>query len=255
MSLPISVQGVSRNFGGIRAVEDVSFDVSPGSIAGLIGPNGAGKTTMFNLITGVLPPSTGTITIGHQDIAREGVAGCARLGVARTFQTPRCFPSLTVSQNVEVMFASPRDGLLGAFFRRGGNRPHRDAAYAVLKRVGLAKLAENSTGLLSGGELRMLEIARQLAREPELLMLDEPTAGLDRAYQDQLSQILEEQVAGGSTVLLVEHNLRFLFENVQHVHVMSGGRLIASGDPASISADESVINAYLGRADDAPASK
>lgn len=255
MSLPISVQGVSRHFGGVRAVDDVSFEVETGTIAGLIGPNGAGKTTMFNLVTGVLAPTSGRISIGNEDATGKGVAWCASQGVARTFQTPRCFSSLSVSQNVEVMYDSDRENAFGALFRRGSSRPNRDKAVAVLDRVGLSKLASSSTGRLSGGELRMLEIARQLARDPKLLMLDEPTAGLDRTYQDQLSQILADLVSQGTTVLLVEHNLRFLFDNVTHVHVMSGGQLIASGDPSAIAADEAVINAYLGRANDAPASK
>ncbi|KRE38974.1 hypothetical protein ASG73_00985 [Janibacter sp. Soil728] len=255
MSLGISVQHASKHFGGVTAVDDVTFDVAPGGIAGLIGPNGAGKTTMFNLITGVLEPSSGAIWIGEHDLAGlGGVAGISKIGVARTFQAPRSFPSLTVSQNVEVMFDDVREGLFGALFRPGPNRRHRAAAQEVLDRLKLGHLADSTIDLLSGGELRMLEIARQLAREPRLLMLDEPTAGLDRGYQDQLSTTLKEINADGTTVLLVEHNLRFLFENVDYVHVMSQGGLIASGEPDVISADEAVINAYLGRAKDASAS-
>jgi branched-chain amino acid transport system ATP-binding protein len=254
VSLSISVTNVSHNFGGVRAVDNVSFDVPPGTIAGLIGPNGAGKTTMFNIITGMLTPTDGTVVIGSHDVTGLGIAACSRLGVARTFQTPRCFPSLTVHQNIEVMYDDPRGRLFGALFRRGSNRSHEQAALALLRRLGLAHLANCATDLLSGGELRMLEIARQLARGPKILMLDEPTAGLDRGYQEQLSSLLAEIAGQGTTILLVEHNLRFLFDNVDSVHVMSEGQLIASGDPTAIAEDEVVINAYLGRGQDASSS-
>lgn len=253
MSLPITVDKVTKTFGGITAVRDVSFRVEPGSTAGLIGPNGAGKTTMFNLITGLLPTSSGSVTIGDKDVNGLGVAGAASLGVARTFQTPRAFPKLSVMENIEVMYEDTREHLWGALFGRGSNHAFHDQAMAVLERVGLVRLARASTDELSGGQLRMLEIGRQLARDPKLLMLDEPTAGLDRAHQDQLSDIITAIRKSGVTVLLVEHNLRFLFENVDFVHVMSAGELIASGEPGLVAEDESVINAYLGRADDASA--
>lgn len=255
MSLSITVDKVSKNFGGIVAVRDVSFSVEAGSTAGLIGPNGAGKTTMFNVITGVLPASSGSVTVGDKNVSGLGVDGAASLGVARTFQAPRAFSSLSVVENVEVMFADPREQLWGALFGRGGNHVFRDRAMVVLERVGLSRLANQPVDVLSGGELRMLEIGRQLARDPQLLMLDEPTAGLDRGHQDQLSDIITNIRESGVTVLLVEHNLRFLFENVDFVHVMSVGELIASGEPSVVAEDEAVINAYLGRADDASARK
>lgn len=251
MSLSIHVDEVTKVFGGIRAVKGVSFTVESGSMAGLIGPNGAGKTTMFNLITGVLSPTTGFISVGNHDVSQLGVQEAAALGIARTFQAPRFFESLSVVENVEVMFDDPRETLWGAVFGRRGNHSFRDQAMEVLERVGLTKVANRGVDELSGGELRMLEIGRQLSRSPKLLMLDEPTAGLDRAYQDKLANILAEIKEEGVTLLLVEHNLRFLFETVDFVHVMSSGELIASGEPEAISKDEHVINAYLGREDDA----
>ncbi|MDP9458715.1 MAG: ABC transporter ATP-binding protein [Actinomycetota bacterium] len=250
MGLSIEVENVSRHFGGVRAVDDVSFQVEDGAIAGLIGPNGAGKTTMFNAITGVLPPSRGTVLLGGHDVTKLSLVDCSALGVARTFQTPRCFTSLTVRENVEVMLRDPRESLVGALFGRGSKVANRALVVETLERVGLAHLADATTDMLSGGELRMLEIARQLVRSPKLLMLDEPTAGLDRDHQAQLSRILAGLNAEGTTILLVEHNLRFLFANVQKVLVMSAGRLIASGDPSTVSNDEAVINAYLGRVED-----
>ena len=247
MSLGIRVEQASRHFGGLKAVDDVTFDVQSGSVVGLIGPNGAGKTTLFNLISQVLKPTSGAVLFDGQDSARLSIASCSSLGVARTFQTPRGFPSLSVIQNVEVMYDDPRGSLVGALLRRRSSQERRDRALNVLETVGLEKLAHDSYGKLSGGEQRMLEIARQIARDPKLLLLDEPTAGLDRAHQDRLSELLTVLNRRGVTVLLVEHNLRFLFENVEQVHVMALGRLIASGSPAAIANDEAVKTAYLGR--------
>jgi branched-chain amino acid transport system ATP-binding protein/branched-chain amino acid transport system permease protein len=235
------------HFGGVRAVDGVSFEVPAGAVAGLIGPNGAGKTTMFNVITGVLAPTAGDVRLGDASASSGGISGCSDLGVARTFQTPRAFSSLSVIENVEVMYADRREGLWGALFGSSRRKPHRDQAAHMLERVGLLAHAQRSVDELSGGELRMLEIARQLAREPRLFLLDEPTAGLHPGLQERLAVIIAELNEAGTTVLLVEHNLRFLFENVRQVHVMSAGRLLASGDPTEIANDESVINAYLGR--------
>lgn len=247
MSLSITVQNVSRRFGGLKAVDEVSFNVPAGTFAGIIGPNGAGKTSLFNLISGVLEADAGKVLLGEQDIAGLGVGGCSALGVARTFQTPRGFPSLNVRENVEVMFRDAREYLFGALFGRSSAASSRQRVTEVLARVGLGHLVEHSVDKLSGGEQRMLEIGRQIARTPKLLMLDEPTAGLDREHQDRLSELLAELNGEGITILLVEHNLRFLFQTVEQVFVMASGRLIASGKPAAIASNEAVISAYLGR--------
>lgn len=246
MSLPVTLDGVSRHFGGIRAVEDVSMDVAAGSITGLIGPNGAGKTTVFNLVSRVLDPTAGRVLIDGNDVTGTPMVACAALGVARTFQTPRGFGSLTVAENVEVAYASRGEGVLGALLLRR-RREQRDRAEAVLERVGLAGLRDTAYLALSGGQRRMVEIARQIAREPRLLLLDEPTAGLDVEHQETLRSLLLSLREQGMTVLLVEHNLRFLLRTVEMVHVMTAGRLVTSGTPDRISADERVIAAYLGR--------
>lgn len=246
MSLTVTLDAASKHFGGIKAVEDVSMEITAGSITGLIGPNGAGKTTVFNLISRVLDPTAGRVLIDGKDVTGTSMVGCAAMGVARTFQTPRGFASLTVSENVEVAYPDRREGLLAALLRPRGHST-RDAAAAVLERVGLADMRDTAYAGMSGGQRRMLEVARQIAGEPKLLLLDEPTAGLDVAYQDRLRDLLLELREEGMTILLVEHNLRFLMQTVDVVHVMTAGQLIASGTPQQISTDERVIAAYLGK--------
>lgn len=246
MSLEVSIQNVSVNFGGVKAVRAVSLDVQPGTITGLIGPNGAGKTTLFNLTTQVLKPTSGRVVIGGVDTTLLSMAECSALGVARTFQTARGFPTLDVRGNVEVMYPDPRDGLFGALFRRRSLRSVT-LAEQVLDRVGLLSLGKCAYGQLSGGEQRMLEIARQIASDPKLLLLDEPTAGLDINHQRLLRDLLLSLRDQGMTIFLVEHNLGFLMQTVERVHVMALGELIASGTPEEISADAQVISAYLGR--------
>lgn len=253
MSVPIELEGVSKSFGGLRAVRDVSFRIEPGSITGLIGPNGAGKSTLFNLITRVLDVTDGKILVGDKDVTSMPPARVAGLGVARTFQTPRGFESLSVIENVEVMMPAPRETLLGALFSRGAPQEARDRAMAALERVGLVHRADDVYSDLSAGEHRLLEIARQLVREPRALMLDEPTAGVHPDLQDQLRQLLVGCQRDGMTILVVEHNLGFLMSIATDIHVLAQGTHIASGTPAEIARNADVRAAYLGRTtEDAP---
>lgn len=247
MSIRVRTDSVSKHFGGVIAVDEVSLSVEPGSITGLIGPNGAGKSTLFNIITRVVQPTAGRVMVGETDVTHHSMTSCAALGVARTFQTPRGFASLSVLDNVLVMGRDPRESLLGALFKPKRPSQMAHAARAALERVGLAGAAGEMLGSISGGEQRMLEIARQLVREPKVLLLDEPTAGLDEARQDALRRLLLDLRADGMSILLIEHNLRFLFSTATYVHVMALGRLIASGTPNEVSSDETVIDAYLGR--------
>lgn len=246
MSLSVTLDDVRRHFGGIAAVDGVSLDVASGSIAGLIGPNGAGKTTVFNLISRVLDPDAGRVAIGDVDVTTRSMLDCAALGVGRTFQTPRGFRSLTVAENVAIAFRSRGEGLFGALLHRRRDDT-RERAEALLERVGLAALRDAPYPSLSGGQRRMVEVARQLARRPGLLLLDEPTAGMDVEHQEILRTLLFDLQRDGMTVVLVEHNLRFLLSTAEVVHVMTGGHLIASGTADEISVDERVIAAYLGK--------
>lgn len=253
MSVPIELQDVSKSFGGLRAVRDVSFRIDPGSITGLIGPNGAGKSTLFNLITRVLNVTEGQILVAGKDVTSMSAAQVAGLGVSRTFQTPRGFESLSVIENVEVMMPAPRETMWGALFGRGAAQESRDRAMAALARVGLVHRAEDIYSDLSAGEHRLLEIARQLVREPKALMLDEPTAGVHPDLQDQLRELLVGCQRDGMTILVVEHNLGFLMSIATDIHVLANGMHIASGTPEQVAQDPDVRAAYLGRTtQDAP---
>jgi branched-chain amino acid transport system ATP-binding protein len=247
MSVELRAEGIQKRFGGLLAVDQVDLVIEPGSITGLIGPNGAGKTTTFNLLTGVLQTDVGTVTIDGVDVTGAGPAAVAAHGVGRTFQTPRGFPSLTVLENVEVVLPDPRDRMLRALFGFGRAAGNRDRARDALDKVGLLDRAEEPFGNLSIGEQRLLEIARQLVREPKILLLDEPTAGVHPSLQGRLRELLLGLHEGGMTILTVEHNLGFLMSIATHLYVMTLGRVIASGDARSVANDPAVIEAYLGR--------
>jgi branched-chain amino acid transport system ATP-binding protein len=253
VSVPIELDGVSKAFGGLQAVRKVSLRIEPGSITGLIGPNGAGKSTLFNLITRVLPVTEGRVTVGDHDATAMTAAQVSGLGVARTFQTPKGFESLSVLENVEAMIKVPRETMWRALFTRGDDREERERALTALDTVGLRHRADDVYGDLSAGEHRLLEIARQIVREPKVLMLDEPTAGVHPDLQDQLRELLLRCRADGMTVVVVEHNLGFLMSIATAVHVLADGELIASGSPQQIAQDPVVRDAYLGRTtEDAP---
>lgn len=242
----VEADSVSVHFGGVQAVRNVTLAVEPGSITGLMGPNGAGKTTLFNVITNLVVPTSGRVRMEGVETVGLPMGKLAAMGVARTFQAPRGFPSLTVRQNIEVMQIDRRSSLFGALFLPSRRKEHPGKAEAILERVGLADVAGQEYGRLSGGQHRMLEIGRQLVNEARILLLDEPTAGLDVGHQEQLRNLLIDLNADGLTILLVEHNLGFLLGMAHHVHVMDRGALIASASPTGVRNDPAVITAYLG---------
>ena len=226
----------------------LSFTVDPGEFMGLIGPNGAGKSTTFDLICGALPPDEGRVVFDGEDITAARPEVIAGHGIARTYQTPRAFESLSVLDNVVLGADSAGEGLLHAFTSgwRTQERRARASAAEQLDRVGLSGRLHHRVADLSGGELRMLEVARQLVREPRLLLLDEPTAGVDPALQESLAGILLALHRDGMTLIVVEHNLRFLLELADTVLVLTGGERLARGSPAEIRSDPRVVSAYLG---------
>jgi branched-chain amino acid transport system permease protein len=245
----LSVESVERRFGGLLAVNDVSFELKAGEILGLIGPNGAGKSTMFNLITGVLRPDRGRISFLGVDITRRAQREIARAGIARTFQHVKLRPTMTLLDNVLLgMYPRTRAGFLAGALRldRAEERQARHEAMLQLQRVGLAERAFESAGTLPLGHQRLLEIARALAADPVLLVLDEPAAGLRRSEKLDLARLLESLRAQGLTMLVVEHDMDFVMGLVDRMIVMDFGSKLCEGLPTAIRADPRVQEAYLG---------
>ncbi|MDR1979227.1 MAG: ABC transporter ATP-binding protein [Synergistaceae bacterium] len=253
----LEVRGLSRSFGGIRAVEALSFDVARGGIMGLIGPNGAGKTTVFNLITGVYRPTAGTIFLNGIDLTKKRPHEVVRAGIARTFQNIRLFNRMTCLENVMTPLLARGDAALGAFFRtpfvRGEERKARETALAVMEDMGLADTAYRLASTLPYGLQRKLEIARALAcgllvQGPRLVLLDEPAAGMNEAETRELGEvILKTQKDFDVTMMLIEHHINLVMNVCTRIVVMERGTLLAEGSPHAIRSDERVIAAYLGR--------
>ena len=245
------LDGVTRAFGGVVAVDDLSLTVEPGRITGLIGPNGAGKSTVVNLITGLLRLTAGRIRLDGRDITEAEAPEVARAGIARTFQTVRLLKEASVLDNVAAGFhrherAGLAAGLLGLPSALREGRDLRRRAAAILERFGMADFADLPAGSLSYGHQRRVEMMRALAMEPRLLLLDEPVAGMNDVEADALGRIFAELARDGLGVLLIEHNMRFVLSLCAEIHVIDSGRLIASGTPAAVRRDPAVIAAYLG---------
>ncbi|GAA3641009.1 ABC transporter ATP-binding protein [Lentzea roselyniae] len=225
------MEGVTVRFGEVTAVNDVTLSADPG-VTGLIGPNGAGKTTLFDVISGLRKPSSGRVLLDDADITSKGPHQRSRLGVARTFQRLEVFGSLTVWENVVVALESRR-------------RPAKLAA-ELLARVGIAEFADAQADTVPTGAARLLELARALATDPHLLLLDEPSSGLDRAETDAFGELLRELSAEGRAVVLVEHDMDLVMGYCDHVHVLNLGQLLTSGTPSEIRSHEGVREAYIG---------
>jgi len=249
--MTLALQGVSRAFGGVRAVDDLSFTVEPGEVHGLIGPNGAGKTTLLNLISGLLQPTGGAIALDGQRIERLPPQRIAALGISRTYQNIRLFAGLSAVDNVVVGQHLRRRSMLLrriVFFPSAlkEEREARAAAEAGLARVGLLDRAQSRASSLSYGEQRRVEIARALAAQPKLLLLDEPTAGMNPPEAAAVARLVREVAREGRAVLLIEHNVRLVMELCDRITVLNFGKVIARGTPAEIGKDPAVIAAYLG---------
>lgn len=247
----LSVQGVTKRFGGLEALKDVSFALYEGQVKALIGPNGAGKTTLFNLISGMDRPSEGHILFREHDLGRLHPHQASGLGIGRTFQHSKVFDDMTVLDNVKVgRYGRGRAGVFSAFFtlprHRREEREVQEASLAALKRVGLEERVTELAGNLPMGDRHLLEIARSLATEPRVLLLDEPAAGLNNEETDQLMGIVRRIRDEGVTILLVEHDMGFVMDISDEVVVLDYGKKIAEGSPLMIQSDEQVIRAYLG---------
>jgi len=243
----LQVQDLSRHFGGLKAVDGVSFHVKKGEILGLIGPNGAGKTTCFNVISGVYKPTAGSIYLAGERIDGLPAHDIASKGIGRTFQIVRPFAGMTARRNVLVGLGMPRYRSLSKSWPVFNTEANREHAAEFLRDVGIEDLAETPSATLSLGNLRRLEIARALALEPRLLLLDESFSGLSQEEIGKMMRLVERIRDRGISVLLIEHNMRVAMTLCRRLVVLDHGRKLAEGSPEEIRSDEGVIEAYLGK--------
>lgn len=244
---------VSRRFGGLTAIDEVTFSIEKGTITSLVGPNGAGKTTVFNLISSLLQPSSGRIILEDNDITALKPHQVARLGIGRTFQDPRIFVEMTVLDNVLSGFALPDNNPIFAILRlpnvQGARRTAIKAARSLLDQFELLDRSADMAQDLSFGEQRFLSIARMLAGDPKLILLDEPSVGLDGNEIDKLKQLIVYLTRErGKTIMIIEHNLDVIFNISDKIHLLVNGKLALSGTAGELKRHPTMIEAYLGEA-------
>lgn len=251
----LEITGLNKAFGGVKAVDDCTFSVEEGSVVGLIGPNGAGKSTAIDLVSGFGRPDSGSVRFAGRQVVNKSPHWISRLGLIRTFQSPREWGSLTVQDNVMLgMRAFERESiwrnLITARAIRRRERHDRERVEEILERFNLVGLRYDRAHTLSGGQKRLVEFARVAAAQPRLVILDEPMGGVNPVLGERMSEAIREFVAHGSTVIIVEHNMRFIEQTSDEVVVMDLGHVIAKGHYSTLRDDERVISAYLGSVDD-----
>ncbi|MGB3071408.1 MAG: ABC transporter ATP-binding protein [Ottowia sp.] len=245
----LSVKSLSRSFGGVAAVDDVSFEVQPGHVHAVIGPNGAGKTTLFNLISGVYEPTAGQILLDKQDITGLPPEVLAQRGMCRTFQNLQICMNMTACENVMLgAHLHANASLWSGFFgwTRAADRKLEEKAFELMDYVGVGSARHAHATQLSFGVLKRLEIARALAANPRLLLLDEPAAGLNDSETHAVGELIRKIASGGTTVLLVEHDMKMVMSISDHIVVLDQGKKLAEGTAEQVRANPAVVTAYLG---------
>ncbi len=247
----LRLQGITKVFGGLIALEEVSFSVEDGTITGIIGPNGAGKTTLFNIVSGIYPQNSGNVYLGGKNISRFAPEKLARLGLVRTFQNVELFGQMTVLENVMVgLHTKSKSGILSCAFKLPGHireeKYIRERGLQWLEFTGMVDSAEVTAGNLPFGKGRLLEIARALALEPRMILMDEPAAGLNSRETIGLAALIRRIRESGVTVVLVEHDMDLVMDVCDAVVVLNLGRKLAEGTPREIQENTAVIAAYLG---------
>ncbi|MBO6884464.1 MAG: ABC transporter ATP-binding protein [Marivita sp.] len=247
----LSIRNVRKTFGEFRAVNDVSLDIRAGTITGLIGPNGAGKTTLFNVLTGMLKPTRGTVHLDGQDVTGFSPDALFSLGLGRTFQIPRPFAKMSVLENVMLApMAQVGERLWGPFLGAARMRDQeaaiRKRAMEVLDFVTLAPLADQAAGQISGGQMKLLELARILMGDPKLILLDEPAAGVNPTLTRTLIEKIEELNRGGKTFVIIEHDMDFVMQHCDPVIALAEGRKVFEGTAAEAQNNPVLLDAYLG---------